>query len=342
MASSFKALTSNDKTVSRVTLNEAIPLTASLFSGTYDSQNIRPAISGMYESWYDYPYLSSSANHIVDVTVGYSALSDNSSSNSVQNAKKINMYNQLAASLVGYDASGQIQEFDVDGNILAGGTKHRTVFFLLFSRLLVKDGIKRGSFNLQVATSSLATNSPDMQFAPLITDTGAETDYRTNSPAGEYGILYKQDAGQQAVGLIYYQAGIAVVTASIFSGAFGRSNHPDTSSFEQMIRQQEITGCTDGLNNYFDFCNFLNTTELNSTIYFARLAHNEFNYSANPTFVSASKIVTKTNPDDPNKVYVTGIGLYSATNELLAVAKLSEPVVKSDDNELTLRVRTDW
>ena len=42
-------------------------------------------------------------------------------------------------------------------------------------------------------------------------------------------------------------------------------------------------------------CDNNNTTELNSTIYFARVNHNDFNYSTNPTYLSSSKIVVKNN-----------------------------------------------
>jgi hypothetical protein len=44
----------------------------------------------------------------------------------------------------------------------------------------------------------------------------------------------------------------------------------------------------------------------------------------------------------PPRSYVTTVGLYSADNELLAVAKLSEPLRKDPTNELTLRVRLDY
>ena len=40
--------------------------------------------------------------------------------------------------------------------------------------------------------------------------------------------------------------------------------------------------------------------------------------------------------------YVTTVGLYSEINELLAVAKLSEPVKKTPENEMVLRVRLDF
>ena len=82
---------------------------------------------------------------------------------------------------------------------------------------------------------------------------------------------------------------------------------------------------------------------MNSTIYFCRANHNEFNYSSNPSYLSGSKVIVKA--DDimmPPRSYVTTVGVYSADNELLAVAKLSEPLRKDPTNELTLRVRLDY
>ena len=87
---------------------------------------------------------------------------------------------------------------------------------------------------------------------------------------------------------------------------------------------------------------FNNTVELNSTVYFCRINHNEFNYSTNPTYLSGSKIRVKTQSSDMPLAYITSVGLYNDSNELVAVAKLSEPLKKSNDNEFTLRVRLDY
>ena len=48
----------------------------------------------MFQAVYDYPYLSSSANHIFDITMGYDESSVMSASAYTQNSKKINMYRQ--------------------------------------------------------------------------------------------------------------------------------------------------------------------------------------------------------------------------------------------------------
>ena len=87
---------------------------------------------------------------------------------------------------------------------------------------------------------------------------------------------------------------------------------------------------------------FNNTTELHSTIYYIRAHHNEFNYSANLTYLSGSKVRVKTSTTAQPVSYITTVGMYSADNELLAVAKLSEPLKKTPSTDLTLRVRLDY
>ena len=70
MATTFKTLGSGDVVTTRSLLHEAIPITGSIVSGTYseanDAVNVKDYSHGMFQSVYDYPYLSSSANHIFD------------------------------------------------------------------------------------------------------------------------------------------------------------------------------------------------------------------------------------------------------------------------------------
>ena len=105
MATTFKTLTANDIVNTRTLLHEAIPLTGTIASGTYSDLNIKTYTHGMFESTFDYPFLSSSANHIFDITHGYSNNSILSGTDSEglrpQHAKKINIYNQMAAQLAG-------------------------------------------------------------------------------------------------------------------------------------------------------------------------------------------------------------------------------------------------
>ena len=108
------------------------------------------------------------------------------------------------------------------------------------------------------------------------------------------------------------------------------------------VTGSSISGSCSAIRNRIYNLNFNNTTELNSTVYFCRASHNEFNYSSNPTYLSNSKIVVKNESLDQPISYITTVGLYSANNELLAVAKVSEPLQKTPDTELVLRVRLDY
>ena len=68
MATQFKTLGGNDIKTTRTLLHEAIPITGTIVSGTYNSNNIKSFSHKMFQSVYDYPYLSSSANHIFDLS----------------------------------------------------------------------------------------------------------------------------------------------------------------------------------------------------------------------------------------------------------------------------------
>ncbi len=171
----------------------------------------------------------------------------------------------------------------------------------------------------------------------------------SNCDGGDFAILHtSSDAsiGDTGYGAIFYQAGVVVLTSSVFAdvGDFG-SAHLNTAAdltAEQTLVQSSISGACNALRHRIKNIQFNNTTELNSTIYFCRAPVNKFNYSSNPTYLSGSKIRVKERASDNPIAYVTTVGLYNAANELLAVAKLSEPLKKSVDNELTIRVRLDY
>ena len=376
MATSFKTLTQADKTITRTMLHESIPITGTLMSGTYATAssehnvgrgvNIKTFSHGMFQSVYDYPYASSSANHIFDITFGCSTKTAGgttggghscSGSTTVQVAKKVNIYNQMAQILAGYDTGSNIRRFDVDGD-LSAGEKHDNVIFLNFARLLTKDEIKKGSFSMILGTGS-NYNTPFTSEA-TISDSAAATNYKINSPAGEYAVLTLNGNADQKVGLIYYQAGIVALTSSVLDGGSGGTRdavtHLNTGQAAldgHLMADISVSGTidqiADAVRHRIKNISFNNTTELNSSIYFCRANAHEFNYSSNPTYIdpASNKIRVKTlgntsDANNPPTSYITTVGLYSFDNELLAVAKLSEPLKKTNSSDLTLRVRLDY
>ena len=83
--------------------------------------------------------------------------------------------------------------------------------------------------------------------------------------------------------------------------------------------------------------------QIKSTHYFCRVRHNQYNHSQNPTYTSGSAgdLTIASFRNDP-KSYITTVGLYNSANELLAVAKLSKPVLKSSSREALIKVRLDF
>ena len=378
-----------DVTTTRTLLHEVIPLTGTIVSGTYSDNNIKNYTHGMFQSVYDYPYLSSSANHIFDVTCGFNAtatvtgsavtLSASARYSGVQCAKKINTYNQFAQTLLGYkDSAGNtIETFESDLDIGNDDNHMTSCYFITLSRLLMKEQIKKGSFSMTLGTGSDSTKSTigghyetasaySITIGDYSASAGTAGGFKTGLPGGDYGVLYVSGSKGKdhgfpegvPVGNIFYQAGVIVLTSSVFlSGTTGadepcRKDDPiaifsgtyggATYTAAQTMVTGTISGSCDIVRKRIQNISFNNTTEINSKIYFCRVPHNKYNYSANPTYTSGSKIQVKNLASDPPLSYITTVGLYNSNNELLAVAKLSEPLRKDPTNELTLRVRLDY
>ena len=358
----LKPLTNADYTTQKTLLHENIPITGSVISGTYADENIKTYSAGMFESVYDYPYLSSSANHLFDITVGtdttpFLAVDPLIVAVDSGSTDKSSIYNQMAQLLVGYDVTGSIEKFRVSSSYDTTAREITAPMFINFSRLLTKDEIQKNTFRLTLGTGTFAVPFDDAGGGTItIGDYGATTAFNdTNSPMGEYSTLRVGSSTGTAVGTLYYQAGIAVLDISQ-----SLSKEVSSTSTQQFVRvtdaitatitgynQGIITGTmdqlADGLRNRIKNVQFNNTTELNSTIYFCRANHNEFNFSGNPTYLSASEVRVKaSDPKNPPFSYITGVGMYNAQGALVATAKLSEPIKKTISNDVTIRVRLDY
>jgi hypothetical protein len=81
---------------------------------------------------------------------------------------------------------------------------------------------------------------------------------------------------------------------------------------------------------------------ISSRYFFTRIKNSEFNYTTNPSIIdSAGNLVYNTLVDSP-QTYITCVGMYNDNNELLAVAKLSKPLVKDFTKEALIRIKLDY
>ena len=86
-----------------------------------------------------------------------------------------------------------------------------------------------------------------------------------------------------------------------------------------------------------------NEQEIKSNSYFVRIKSRDSNFSNNPTFVTGSvgKLRFQDMLGDP-KVYITTVGLYNNNSELVAVAKLSKPLLKTFSREALIKVKLSY
>jgi hypothetical protein len=84
------------------------------------------------------------------------------------------------------------------------------------------------------------------------------------------------------------------------------------------------------------------TEKISTQHFFVRATNREFNYSNNPTFVNADGTFAESTFNTDPQTFITSIGLYNDANEVIAIAKTSQPVVKSFDKEVLIKVKLSY
>ena len=342
----LKPINLNDTTVKKTSLNETIPITGSILSGTYGTYPLDTNVKlytgshGLFESVYDYPYASSSANHIFDLTFGLRSGSL-SSAPVTQSSEKYRMYNEMAQTLLGFDVTGNIRNFTLDGS-----TVSNKMLFVNFSRLLTKDGISIGTFSGSMGTGSSTTPFAGTRVDIKDNSTGITVDnVNFDSPVGQYWYIYTGSSytTSDRVGMVFYQQGVAAfdMTKNPFSYISASANGTVRANAD-LYSTGTITEIADGFRKYTNNLQFLNTVQINSAIYACDVGTNEFNYSSNPTYTTASLIRVKANdPLGDSITYATTLGLYDANQNLIAVTKFSKPLI-NDGKGFRINVRLDY
>ena len=206
----------------------------------------------------------------------------------------------------------------------------------------------------------------------IYSDIGSATNKLT-AFGGQVGNLVDASNTANNVGLVFYDRGIVVLDlAKVTSGSQFMSGtidamHPngyttlggaytETATTAKFIPDFVVSGSMDNIVDHICFARlgsgsqsaitFQNNTNINSTLVFCRASADEFNYSSNPTFTDTGNrinVIDKGQEDTQQTfTYITTVGLYSANNELLAVGKLSRPIEKSPEKDLSLRLRIDY
>ena len=225
------------------------------------------------------------------------------------------------------------------------------IFFVVTNRARQREKMDPGNWELRVGKES----AKNMK---LIDDSGATTIPTVNEAGRGFNVVSGSISSGTAdtfraapaggVGSFYPDLGIIlldaqhIATSASIQGSIGTGGIPRSADTFDNTQAELFKIISSG--SYFAA---RREEEITSTMYFCRANNKHFNFSNNPTFTTTSSDGTEgvlqqsTFEGDP-KTYITQIGLYGENNQLLAVAKLSKPVLKSFSREAVIKVKLDF
>ena len=148
--------------------------------------------------------------------------------------------------------------------------------------------------------------------------------------------------GSTKYGLVYPDLGIMVLDPAAVSSSVGLVPTRTSDSGDVDTPKDNLLAFREAMTSG-SFFRARSEEEVTSTHYFCRIQNKDYNFSNNPTFFTASdgSFTNASFYKDP-KVYITTVGMYNENNELLAVAKLSKPLLKSFSKEAVIKVKLDF
>jgi hypothetical protein len=224
------------------------------------------------------------------------------------------------------------------GNNVATGSNF---WVLSIERANYKQSLFPGSLNLKLSGSGGIINLTDNSLDnPVSVFLGSTRVYQLISGSnGTAGSLPNSGyvAGSGSYGLVFPDLGTILLNPTAISQSIkvapSRSNNSDGLN-PQILYTAINKGASFALNS---------EETITSDYVFVRARNSEFNYSENPTFISGSTgEVIYDNFINAPQVYVTTVGLYNDSNNLLAVAKMSRPLLKDFTKEALIRVKLDF
>ena len=227
--------------------------------------------------------------------------------------------------------------FGTGNNVVTGSN----FWVISIERANYKQSLFPGSLNLRLSGSGGVINLTDNSLdSPVNQFIGASQVYQlisgSNGTAGNLSTGgYVLNSG--SYGLVFPQLGTIILNPSAISQSIkvapSRSNNSDDFNNNRLFTSI-VLGDSFALNSQ---------ETITSDYVFVRARNSEFNYSENPSFISGSTgEVIYSNFINAPQVYITTVGMYNDSNNLLAVAKMSRPLLKDFTKEALVRVKLDF
>jgi hypothetical protein len=236
---------------------------------------------------------------------------------------------------------------DEESSFSFGGTTSDYFYVITIDRDRFKESLLPGSFNLKltngsanlrltdnsVATSTISFNDAGRVFQVVSGSNG--TPY-TGVNANGYSI------GSGSYGYFLPDIGVILLNGEALDESAANGGIALSTSRGTTIPTPTNTGKlhrTITAGGAFQL-NYQET--ISSQFVFTRVRNSEFNYSTNPSYITGSGDLRIANMVNAPQTYITTVGMYNDNNELLAVAKLSRPLLKDFTKEALIRIKLDF
>jgi hypothetical protein len=237
------------------------------------------------------------------------------------------------------------------------GTSAQTIdkvdfYAMNFSANRFKERLVNGRFQFSLSGSNGLFTFVDESAGFSVTgSTSARAQYNIVSGSLGTSTSLATTFDPEGVGLIYPRLGLVLLNPEKLAEIVGSELAPTTGSANgYALNQYKLFNALNKAVTVKEMKGG-NEESIPSRHYFVRVKNQEFNYSNNPTFALQESEVSNPNDEgkirftafqnDP-KVYLTTVGLYDDNNELIAVAKLSQPIQKTFDTEALIKIRLNW
>ncbi len=254
--------------------------------------------------------------------------------------------------------SADTEKFTFTGAPTPSSSGYDEFYFVVFNRAQMREKVDPGNWELKLSGSAEIS---------LIDDSGATSVTDVNQAGRVFNIVSgsitsgvhtaaSSETTFGAPGLFYPDLGILILNPLFLSGSALTGSRPTTATATSpgVISPGVSTNAFDGnpqkLYNHITASSYFQVRreeEINSRSYFCRALNKEYNYSNNPTYETSDsggnrgKFTIPSFVGDP-RTYITQVGLYDDNFELIAVAKLSQPQLKSFSREAVVKVKLDY
>jgi len=162
-------------------------------------------------------------------------------------------------------------------------------------------------------------------------------------------------ANGQGYGLFYPDRGIIVLNAEAIGNTLGTiANQTIFTKDGAIIQSGSVTPSHLTTSEQFNQYRLLQaiqrggdfearrTENVSTQHFFVRATNREFNYSNNPTYIDSDGFFVEGTFETDPQTFITTVGLLNDANEMIAVAKTSQPIVKSFDKEVLIKVKLSF